>query len=268
MKKHLFPLAAALALVISLTCACAPASPPMPSVVSAPVTPESPEIGATPANNLTTYDPTIFNQPMEPAFQNENLMQKEFPLFDMSKVGTIVQTIDLGGVTQVMYHRPGNDQLYSYLEVGGKDYDLNLYPDSPYDAGPITETGIQEQYAVIYAYDIGLGADYFQRQYFYITNGIPYLVAQIDNASEADIDGDGSIETTSSHGLPMNTTLYLWDLAERMVSYADLNAALNSASVVFDDSNHVFIAAYYDTATTAPINISLKYSNGTLSVQK
>lgn len=223
-------------------------------------------------SNLTEFDPEKFVQPINLEFVTISLDIQELPSFDVDTVGSIVQTIELGFGTQVMYKSgaatTGNEQLYSYLEVNDIYYDLTLYPDSPYDAGVISETNIKAPYKV-YSYDIGLGANYIQRQYIFVENGIAYLIAHIDSASEEDVDNDGWDETIYQHGLPMNTLLYVWDIENGIISYADLNSALNSTSVFYDhlDGLIMFVAQYLDTAKATTRNVTLRYTDGMIMSQ-
>ena len=118
----------------------------------------------------------------------------------------------MGVATQGMYksnYAEGTDffdKICSYLEVEGKLYDLMLYSDfdSPYDAYLVEATNIKAPYTV-YAFDIQIGSNFAERQYFFIEGGVPYLLAQIACASEVDVNNDGFDETIFSNGLPMYT---------------------------------------------------------------
>ena len=143
------------------------------------------------------------------------------------------------------------EQVCSCLEINGTFYDLMLYENSSYDACQIGETLIDAP-QTIYAFNIVLGANYAQRQYLCIEDGIPYIIAQIDCASEVDLDGDHKEETVYLHGTPMQAILYLWDFESGTISHVDINAALGdtveclSVHDVRTDSGVFFVASWFD----------------------
>ena len=197
------------------------------------------------------YDLSILERPVPLAFIEESLISEEFPYFISNFDMKIEYVVDLGAATQVKYRikspeaASGEMPLCSYLEVAGKRYDLAGFSESFYDSCDAVRTNIKSPYTV-YAYNIILGADYAQRQYFTIENNIPRLIFRIDCAFESDVDDDGWEESVYMHGLYMQTQLYVWDVENGAVYHADINDALGSSSVIYDKEENIFIADYND----------------------
>ena len=91
-------------------------------------------------------------------------------------------------------------------------------------------------------------------------------MAQIDKASDVDVDNDGWDETVLSDGVLTQTKLYLWDIDNGVISFADINAALDSRYVIHNrkDGESIFSAGYYDTVEMTPREVLLIYRDGFL----
>ena len=198
------------------------------------------------------YDLSVLERPVPLAFIEESLLNEEFPNFSSNFDMEIEYVVDLGAATQVMYRNKspeaasGEMPLCSYLEVAGKRYDLAGFSESFYDSCDAVRTNIKSP-STVYAYDIIMGANYAQRQYFTIENNKPRLIFRIDCAFESDVDDDGWDESVYMHGLNMQTQLYVWDVENGVVYHVDINDALGSANVVYDNEENVFISSNHDS---------------------
>ena len=181
-------------------------------------------------------------------FTEETLLREPLPRFDVSVVAEVLETIEFDGFTQVIY--ASRDELVessafvatrSYVDVGGKLYNLSS-EETPYDASKLTKTEIGG--GEVYAYDVGHGAAYSQRNYVTFGADAVYLVYKIDNAREVDI-GSPCVETLSTHGLPMTEQIFVWDFASSTVARSEvLNDVVGCYSIAYLEETRAFVATF------------------------
>lgn len=71
----------------------------------------------------------------------------------------------------------------------------------------------------------------------------PFLQIATGNATETDLDGDGTVEIISSHGAHIQTYIYIWEDEDFYV--ANVNEALDATSVYVNEEKQII--AFYDT---------------------
>lgn len=247
MKKLI--IAAALALLFSVSACGRDTAPPIPSATP-PVVAETPT--PAPTESAASEDAALL--PSVPdviplAFTEEKLLREPLPRFDASVVGEVLETIEFDGFTQVIYALRNElitsyeqETTRSYVDVGGKLYDLSA-EETPYDAGKLVKTEIDG--GEIYAYDVGHGAAYSQRNYVMFGADSVYLVYKIDNAREVDIGGSPEVETLSTNGLPMTEQIFVWDFASGTVARSEvLNDVVGCYSIAYFEEERAFMATF------------------------
>lgn len=204
-------------------------------------------------------------------FIKENLSETPLPNLIYQNAKDIIGENSLDGITQIFYSivADSDEQIYSYLIINGRYYDLGKVS---YDAIHLEDYFLYPTHITsentVYKWMTLLGANYSRSNYIMIKNGIPYLIMSIDgNTSEQDIDNDGEIETVSTYGTAAETIIYEWDIANKGISFANLNKALNSLSVVFLSGKNQF-EAYIQNIKGKYTSILYKYEKGMLYPEK
>ncbi|SCY89506.1 hypothetical protein [Alkaliphilus peptidifermentans] len=200
-------------------------------------------------------------------FIKENLSETPLPSLFSQNVKDILLENSLDGITQVLYTAitDNDNQVYSYIRIDNSYYDLGQvsYTATYLEDYFLHPTDIAGE-STIYKWSELHGANYTLSKYITIKNGIPYLIRSIDGHTfEQDIDNNGNIETVASHGTAVETIIYEWDIANKSISFANLNHGLNSPSVVFLDEKNLFEAAIQNSKGKYK-SVLYKYDEGML----
>jgi len=210
---------------------------------------------------------------VELQFKTEALAYKKLPVLDETQVSEVLKERTENGITQALYRKEGDDwQYYSYLTIGGVNYDLGymgygMVDDSTLGRWGIEKTQISEDIPV-YMFVRLNGADYVSSAYLTVMDSVPYLLYEFDGwGIQYDIDKDGEIETTANAGVSTSPyyILYEWDINNKSIRYARLTEALNCDTVAYLSDKNLFYASSRNEDTGGyDTPLAFAYKTGTL----
>ncbi|MFT4147008.1 MAG: hypothetical protein QM644_21415 [Mobilitalea sp.] len=166
-----------------------------------------------------------------------------------SQIGSITDSTKIDDIVTYGEYIPNefNEEnpegyTYSYIEVSGIRYALSRsLGENRYE---LMKTILSDT-ETVYTINELRGASYSVTIFFVIMENVPYIISEIDGFAQiCDIDKNDIKEVISTIGTVAETSIYLFDFDEKIVSNVNINEQSGAQYSMYDDTTNTFSLAF------------------------